>query len=130
MVCAIYAALLALIQVALTANVVRFRRSQRVSLGTEKGDNELLKAVRTHGNFTEIVPMGLLMILLAELQGVPLWCVHSLGALLLIGRLFHIYAILCCPNSYGLSRTVGMALSLATLILGALVNLWVAAFAL
>jgi uncharacterized membrane protein YecN with MAPEG domain len=50
--------------------------------------------------------------------------------MLVAGRLSHIYAILRCPNSVGTPRIFGMALSLMTLILGALVNLWVAAFAL
>ena len=126
MVSAFYAALLVLVQVALTVNVVRFRRAQKVSLGTEKGDESLVKAVRAHGNFIETVPAALIIIVLAELQGAPLWSIHSLGMLLLIGRGLHAHAILKCPNSYGITRPVGMALSLSVLILGALVNLWLA----
>jgi uncharacterized membrane protein YecN with MAPEG domain len=126
MITAFYAALLALIQVGLTLNVVRYRRTQKISLSTESSDGELLKAVRAHGNFIEIVPMGLLMIVLAEFQGAPGWSIHSLGMLLLIGRVLHAHAILLCPNSYGVTRPVGMVLSLFVLILGALINLWLA----
>ena len=94
MACALYAALLALIQVALTFNIVRMRYAQGVSLGTDKGDGDLLRGVRAHANFTEIVPIALILILLAELQGAPLWCIHSLGMMLVAGRFLHIFAIL------------------------------------
>lgn len=126
MISAIYIAVLAIAQIALTANVVRMRLTQKVSLGTEKGDAELLRAVRAHGNFIEIVPMGLLLLLAGELQGAPGWCVHSLGMLLLAGRGLHAYAILKCPHSAGMPRTIGMLLNLAALFFGALVNLWLA----
>jgi uncharacterized membrane protein YecN with MAPEG domain len=126
MISAFYAALLALVQVGLTLNVVRYRRSQHVSLGTEGGDATLLKAVRAHGNFIEVVPLALLMIVLAELQGAPGWILHSLAMLLVIGRVLHIYAILFGPHKKGQPRVVGMVLSLFVLILGALINLWFA----
>lgn len=126
MISAFYAAILALAQVGLTLNVVRYRRMQGVSLGAENGSPELLKAVRAHGNFIEILPMGLLMILLAELQGAPSWSIHSLGMLLIVGRALHVHAILLCPNSYSITRPMGMVLSLSVLLIGALINLWFA----
>lgn len=124
MVSALYAALLALIQVALTMNVVRYRMAQSVSLGTERGNSELMRAVRAHGNFIEIVPISLILLMLGDLQGAPHWCLHSLGILIVVGRAFHIYAILKCPNSVGLPRGIGMVMNLFSLILGALLNLW------
>lgn len=126
MVSAIYAALLALMQIGLTLNVVKYRRAQKVSLGTEKGDWELTRAVRAHGNFTEIVPMALFMLVLCDLQGAPVWFIHSLGMILIIGRVLHVIALLKFKYAYGWPRFVGMVLSLLVLLLGALMNLWLA----
>lgn len=126
MITGFYVALLALMQIGLTLAVVQQRRTQKVSLGTDKGDWHLIRAVRAHGNFTEIVPMAVLVILLAELQGAPLWAVHSLGILLVLGRILHAYAIFKCKYSTGMPRVVGIVLNLFVLLLGGLVNLWLA----
>ncbi len=122
MISAFYAALLALFQVVLTFNIVRLRYAQRVSLGS--GDDTLTRAVRAHGNLTEIVPISLILLVLADLQGAPHWSLHSLGMLIVLGRFAHAYAILKSPNSVGVGRMAGMIMNVAALILGALLNLW------
>ena len=65
---AIYAALLGLLFLALSVNVVRTRRATRVSLGA--GDHPLLeRRIRAHGNFAEYTPIAL--ILIAFVPGPP-----------------------------------------------------------
>lgn len=115
----IYAALLAILFVALSFRVIGFRRANRVSLGD--GDNsDLLRRVRVHGNFAEYVPFALLLMLLAELQGTSGWVLHMLGLLLLTGRILHAVAI---TNGQMGGRVGGMVLTFLTLISAALINL-------
>lgn len=112
-----YAAALALLFLALSLQVVRYRRGHRVSLG-DAGDPALLARIRAHGNCAEYAPMGLLLLLVAELSGTsPLW-LHLLGLMLLGGRLAHAAGLSFFPRRFGL-RTAGMLLTFAALALGA-----------
>ncbi|HCO65571.1 MAG TPA: hypothetical protein DIT60_12395, partial [Alcanivorax sp.] len=63
---ALYAALAALIILALAANVVRLRLRHGVSLG-DGGRGELNRAIRAHGNAVEYTPV--ILILMALLEG-------------------------------------------------------------
>lgn len=62
---ALYAAILGLMQVSLTSYVVFGRWRYGVSLG-DGGERDMRRRVRAHGNFTEIVPMSLILLYLAE----------------------------------------------------------------
>ena len=83
----IYAGLLA---------VLFFWLSLRVSLIRMKGPapddaakDRLRRAVRAQGNASEYIPLGLIMLLVLEFQGAPLWLLHVFGLALLIGRVGH-----------------------------------------
>ena len=117
----VYAGLLTLVFVALSIRVIGARRGARVSLG-DGGDRALLRRQRVHGNFAEYVPLALVLMLLAELQGVPRPVVHGLGLALLAGRLVHAAGVSREPENFKL-RVTGMALTFTALISGALVNL-------
>lgn len=93
----LYAGLLALLYLVLSYRVIRQRITARVAHG-DGGDKELNLRQRVHSNFNEYVPLGLILLGLAELQGAPLWVIHLLGATLLIARLGH---------AWGMSRTPG-----------------------
>lgn len=93
----LYAGLLALLLMLLSLQVVKARRAARVGLGTGD-DPQLERAVRVHGNFVEYVPLALVLLLLAELNGAWPWLLHLLGLMLLSGRLLH---------AWGLSRSQG-----------------------
>ncbi len=122
----LYAGVLALILVALAARVIGVRRGQRIALGD--GDNEdLARRIRAHGNFSEYVPIALVLMLLIELSGYPAWTLHGLGIALVAGRLIHAWAL---PALNLVGRTVGMLLTFAVLISAALMCLTVAAKAL
>jgi len=60
----LYAALLALIFVALSVRTLRMRRRLRIAVG-DGGDTALLRAMRVHANFAEYVPLSLLLIVVA-----------------------------------------------------------------
>jgi len=100
----IYAALLALLFLGLSARVITYRRSNLLSLGDE-GDKGLLKRMRAQANCAEYVPIGILLLLLLELTGAPLWLLHALGLSFTAGRLLHAYGFppdrQSCACGYG-----------------------------
>ena len=113
----VYAALLALLFVALSWRVIGARRGARVSLG-DGGDETLLRRSRAHGNFAEYAPIGLLLIAFAETMGAWGWLVHVLNLTLLGGRAAHAYALSGPPNMP--ARTGGMIATFAALVAAAL----------
>lgn len=89
---ALYAGLLGLWLLTLTARVILMRRGAQVSLG-DGGDKLLQRRIRAHGNFTEYVPLCLLLLALLELQELGALWLHIFGLMLLVGRLLHGYAL-------------------------------------
>lgn len=114
----IYAALCALIFVFLSVRVIQHRRDHSVSLG-DGDDKVLLRRIRGHANCAEYAPIGVILLLLAELQGMaPLW-LHLLGAMLVLGRGLHAWAFSADrPNVPG--RVGGMVLTFLMLIFASL----------
>jgi uncharacterized membrane protein YecN with MAPEG domain len=92
-----YAALAALLFVALAGLVVRARWKYRTGLGIGT-DPAMERAVRVHANFVEYVPLALLLLLLAELGGARAGLLQACGGVLVVSRVLH---------AYGLSRTSG-----------------------
>jgi uncharacterized membrane protein YecN with MAPEG domain len=121
MVTALYAGLIALLYLFLSYNVVLARRSQRVSVG-DGGDKLVRKRMRTHANCAEYAPIGLILLMLVEMQGMPLWLVHVFGLILLAGRLAHAYGFGSTPQIVPL-RKLGMYLTLLMIICTAVVNI-------
>ncbi len=105
---ALYGALNALLNVGLALRVSQIRMRDKVPLGT--GSNKPLElAVRTHANNAEFVPLGVLLLLVAELMGgASLW-LHVAGGSLLLGRILHVVGMpLRSPNP---ARFLGTALT-------------------
>lgn len=114
----VYAALITLIYFTLSWRVISYRRANLLSLG-DSGDKNLLKRMRTQANCAEYAPLGLILILLVELQGAPGIAVHGLGLLLLAGRVIHPLGFAVTPQKIIL-RQIGMALTFTCLLLAAL----------
>lgn len=93
-----YFAALVMIYMALCAQVVVYRRRHGVGIG-DGGNHELKRAIRAHANFTENVPLAILLIALAAETASVTW-IHGLGAALVLARLIH---------ALGLSRSPGMS---------------------
>ena len=111
MITGFYAGLFAFVMLALAARVIGGRIRAKVALG-DGGDPHLLERIRAHANFTENVPMALLLVLLLEAGGAAAWFLHALGIALLTGRLVHAWAI-SAGSVRG--RQVGMVLTFAVL---------------
>ena len=121
----IYAALLGLMFLRLSINVIRQRRRAHIALGTG-GDAGIERAARVHGNFAEYVPLLLGLIYLVEASGYPAWWVHVLGSALLAGRVAHAFGVSRSPEVF-LFRTVGMVVTFLVLLVAAVMLLAAAA---
>ncbi|HEY8266206.1 MAG TPA: MAPEG family protein, partial [Steroidobacteraceae bacterium] len=92
-----YAGLLGLFLIALSVQVVLARRRYRVGLGAGSEEG-LQQAIRVQANFVEYVPFAVILLVLAELSGLPLPALHGAGILLAASRVLH---------AIGLSRSPG-----------------------
>lgn len=118
----LFAALHALMLVALAVPISRRRRQQRIGIG-DGGDAQLALSIRVQANFIEYVPLALLLLLLLELGGLPAIWLYVFGTALLLGRILH---------ATGLSRSAGVtfgrfwgtALTWLDLLAMALAGLW------
>ncbi|WP_299668312.1 MAPEG family protein [uncultured Ruegeria sp.] len=117
----IYAALIALLFVTLSINVILQRRRGKISVG-DHGDKAMIKAMRTQANCAEYAPFALLLIAIVELQGAGGWLVNLLGLSLLAGRLLHAYGFGKTPQIIVL-RQIGMGLTFASILVAAIANL-------
>lgn len=115
-----YAALLAILYVMLSVRIIRIRRRESTAIGLN-ANAELERSVRAHANFSEYVPLALLLIWFAGATGTaPVW-INLLGLMLVIGRVFHAYSLIVHEprhSKYAL-RVMGMSLTFLTLLLPA-----------
>jgi uncharacterized protein len=122
---AAYASILTALLIFLTARVIGTRRRVRVTIG--HGENsDLLRAMRVHGNFTEYVPMALLLMALAESSAASPFILHAAGVALITGRLIHAYGVSNTNENLTL-RIAGMAMTLTVLAALALTCAYLAA---
>lgn len=87
-----YAALLGLLLMALSLNVIRLRYKYRQGI-MDGGHKELALAIRVQGNFTEYVPMALILMFFDEAVKYPAWTIHAMGIALLAGRIAHAWGL-------------------------------------
>ncbi|MEN9944816.1 MAG: hypothetical protein RLY18_774 [Pseudomonadota bacterium] len=121
LVTSIIAAVLTIIFIKLSFNVISLRRKNKVGLGNG-GHEDLERAIRAQGNFAEYVPFGVILIACLELNGAPWWLVLVPGIFLIIGRLVHAKGINTPPPDFSL-RVLGMKFTFNTLIALAGLNL-------
>ncbi|HUF56751.1 MAG TPA: MAPEG family protein [Thermohalobaculum sp.] len=110
---AFYAGLAALWLIYLSGRVIGLRRSRRASLG-DGGHDDLPHARAAHRNAAETLPIGLILLALAEGLGAPGLLLHASALLLLAGRVIHAGYFLR-PGREMRFRVLGMALTLGTL---------------
>lgn len=113
----VYAAVLALLLFALSLRVIRLRRRAKVSIG-RGGDHRLERAIRVQGNFTEYVPMVLLLLAFAEVSGTSPAILHGLCGVLILGRISHAFGVSREVEDHRF-RVFGMACTLSVLVVAA-----------
>lgn len=117
MITALYAGLLTFLYVGLAFRIIAVRLELRVGLG-DSGDPVLRRRVRAHGNFGEYVPLGLILLALAEMMGSPALLLHGIGSCLTCGRLLHAYGV-SNDSEASMGRGVGMVLTFTALLTAA-----------
>jgi uncharacterized membrane protein YecN with MAPEG domain len=86
----IYAAIIALLILALAYRVVQLRNSEGVALG-DGGNKALLRAMAAHSHALENAPIALFLMLLLEINGLGAVWLHGTGIALVLSRLLHLY---------------------------------------
>jgi uncharacterized membrane protein YecN with MAPEG domain len=118
----LYASILGLLFVYLSVRTIRNRRRSGNAVGI--GSDILLeRAVRAHGNFSEYVPLCLLLLGALEWGEAPRILVHLCGVGLIVGRISHAYGI-SQENEVFKWRVTGMAFTLSILIILSLLNIY------
>jgi len=120
----LFAGVLTLLLLALSANVSRWRRRAQMGIG-DGGHAELARAIRVQGNFVEYVPLALLLLALLEIAGTPRAWLLAGGSALLAGRLLHAWG-LSRHAGVSIGRFVGTALTWGMMFAAALGALWIA----
>lgn len=106
----LYAAVLAIIYIALTFYVVSLRVKFRV--GIKSGGHKPLDiAIRIHGNFAEYIPLGLFLMALLETAKANTNGLHIFGQALVLGRLLHFWGLNFKGAGESIQRFTGSALT-------------------
>jgi uncharacterized protein len=118
---AIYAALLALMLLALKFRVIGARRRLKVDV-LDGGERDVTRRMRVHGNFAEHVPMAVILMAIVEINGAEAWNIHGLGIILVLSRILHAHGLETIPGkSFG--RAAGVLGTTAVIAAAALLAL-------
>lgn len=115
----LYAGILGLISLVLAFGVGSKRGAAGISVGLGD-DQDLLVANRRHGNFTEYVPLALILMALLEMNGVGATTTHIFGAVLVIARICHPIGLRANVMTHPL-RFIGAA---GTFLLTVVMSIW------
>ena len=122
MITTLYAGLLAILYLFLSAYVIRGRYKYQVGLG-DGGNPALARRVRIHGNFVEYVPFALLLLYMIDNAQYSPFIVHMLGMMLVIGRVLHAWG-LSTSETVSFGRFAGMVLTLVMIAACAILLIW------
>ncbi|MDO9459287.1 MAG: MAPEG family protein [Alphaproteobacteria bacterium] len=112
----LYIGLNALLNLILAILVVRVRVKTETQIG-DGGNEDMIKAMRAHGNNVEYVPITLLVLIAVEMAAAPVWLVHALGAGLTVARAGHAFGI-SSSTGRSVGRFAGTMLGWIVLLVG------------
>ena len=119
----LYAGLMALWFLVLSFRVVGRRRGHKIHLG-DGGDAQMQRLIRGHANFTEYVPLILLLMLILEIGGTtPFWALHAIGITLVVARVLHGIAF-SFTDHFFFGRFVGTLLTFLLVLVTGVLCLW------
>ena len=98
---ALFAILLTLIGSYLAFRTGSLRGKEKISIG-DGGNEQLLLEMRRHGNFSEFVPLALILMVVVELNGGSPALLYGCGGLLVVARILHPIGLQ--PGEGGLSN--------------------------
>ena len=117
---AIFSLIFTVLILALSYQVVYWRRKLRVGYGSA-GKQQLQQAISAHSNAIENLPLAMILFLMLELQGVTGLILMITGSLLVFSRLIHAYGL---SNSIYVSfgRTYGTMITWFVMVFMAVLN--------
>lgn len=119
---ALYAGILGLFIIYLAKRVTDVRQKIKCGLG-DNGDQALQVAIRAHANALEYIPIALILIAFAEMNGWSAIWIHSLGGVLVAGRFSHGYGFTQSVGGSSFFRFWGTALTWLTIIVASVINI-------
>ncbi len=124
----LYASVFAIVYVLLSLHVIHLRGTHHVALG-DGGHPPLTRAIAAHANFSQYVPLFLVLLLLMELGEFSHHLLLLIGFLMLFGRVLHAYSVLVYESAHAGQgdalrlRKTGMVATFAALTIAALMQL-------
>ncbi len=107
---ALYGAIIGLLAVVLTVNVIRNRVGLKINDG-DGGSAPMRMAIRAHANLAQHVPLTLLLIGFAESIGSSKIIIHVLGAALVLARLLSAWGLLSAEGpTFGRQSGAGLTI--------------------
>lgn len=119
----VFAAVLGILLLVLSAQVVKFRLKYKTGMGTA-GDRDFEAAVRAHANLVEYAPLGLIMLGIAELNGVASGFIYWTGMALVVGRILHAWGMINGHGEGHKARVIGIVLTWLAILVAAILLLW------
>lgn len=100
----------ALLTIFLGGYIVRLRLRNRIGLGSS-GNTQLEIAMRAHANLIEQATMGIMLLLVAEIQRVDSTGLQIAAAVFCISRCLHAFGFISSKGGASKARVAGTALS-------------------
>ncbi|CAN0594457.1 unnamed protein product [Ectocarpus sp. 12 AP-2014] len=119
---AVFAAVIGILLLVLSFQVVRFRLKYGKGMGVTD-DRDFEAAVRAHANLVEYAPLGLIMLALAELNGVAGGLVYWTGMALVVGRILHAWGMINGRGGPHKARMAGIVLTWLAILVAAILLL-------
>lgn len=120
---ALMASALALLLVVLAANAIRLRMRYSAAFG-DAGQQDLVAAIRAHGNLAEYMPIGITLTGLLEASGVNFTILAGLAGGFVFCRILNAAGLFNPPGPPGPARSIGIV---GTLLILAVMAVWLAA---
>ncbi|MFQ5563932.1 MAG: MAPEG family protein [Parvularculaceae bacterium] len=103
----------ALLLIYLSYRVGKARSTHKIDLG-DGGVEDVQRAIRTHGNYTEYAPLALIGLFGLAMLGAPASFIHGLGGIFFFGRIAHMLGL--GMGAWKQGRMVGTLLTMLTLL--------------
>jgi hypothetical protein len=120
---AVFAAVLGLLLIFLSLLVSRHRLKLKQGMGVSE-DIDFQATVRAHANLVEYAPMGLIMLAVAELNGVPGALIYWTGMGFVVGRLLHAFGMINGRGGPHIARMAGILLTWLAIVVLSLLLMW------
>lgn len=119
----VFAAVIGILLLVLSAHVSRFRMKYNKGLGVTD-DPDFAVAVRAHANLVEYAPLGLIMLAIAELNGVASGLIYWTGMALVVGRILHPWGMIKGRGGAHWARALGTLMTWLSILALAFLLLW------